>query len=368
MSPYAFSLGNNMENDFLVTIIIPVWNREHTISYCLDSILSQLHYKSRLEIIIVDDSSTDATLSIINKITSLVTYPDIVNNDFSQLLPVLYDNHTNKDLNIPPSFNVICHERHLGAAAARNTGLANAKGRYIWFVDSDDIIATGSLKILEDILNNFNIDILRFQKQNINSIPKDYRLNYLQQNNIIMKDVNNIQDLLFMLSSGSVWNAIFERNFISSFSFNPDFHYSEDSLFSWQTTLKAKTAAYLPAPLYGYVLNPNSLTSVKPFERFACYVKVVECYLDAINESLRSLKDKKLLCEECEKRLYTHVFYTYELSEITKDMWRIWYNVYYDVMILNRLRPLYKRVVSFLLWTLHSKKIILLIYKLKYQC
>lgn len=84
------------EKNILISFIIPVWNREHTISYCLDSILSQLQDKNQFEIIIVDDCSTDTSLSIINRIISCVTSSEIVFTDFPSLLPILYENHTSE--------------------------------------------------------------------------------------------------------------------------------------------------------------------------------------------------------------------------------------------------------------------------------
>ncbi len=365
--------GNDGGRDILVSFIIPVWNRQHTISYCLDSILSQCYHKCIFEVIIVDDYSTDASLSIIKKIISYIAgLSDDTNKDIFKFLPVTLEKLNFSDINSGRNMHsfirVFCHNEHLGAAAARNTGLVHAVGKYIWFVDSDDIIAAGSIKMIENVLSDNHFNILRFQKQNISNIPKGYKLHDFQQNELIIKDVSNILDLLFLLSNGSVWNALFEREFIISFRFDTRFQYSEDSLFSWQSTLKASTAAYIPIPLYGYVLNPNSLTSVKPYERFACYIKVIEEYLDAINVSIKSLKDKKLLCKECEKRLYTHVFYIYEPSEITKDMWDAWYKEYYNIMILNKLRPLYKRAISFFIWSIHQERIIMLIFRLRYIC
>lgn len=89
----------------LVSVIIPVYNRENTIKRAIDSILCQTY--SNLELIIVDDGSTDDTVSIING----------YNDDRIRL---------------------ICHKNCGGANKARNTGIANAKGEYIAFQDSDD--------------------------------------------------------------------------------------------------------------------------------------------------------------------------------------------------------------------------------------
>lgn len=89
----------------LVSVVIPVYNRESTIKRAVDSVLCQTY--SNLEVIIVDDGSTDRTLKIISE----------------------YDDERVK---------VICQSKRGGANKARNIGIANSKGEYIAFQDSDD--------------------------------------------------------------------------------------------------------------------------------------------------------------------------------------------------------------------------------------
>lgn len=93
----------------LVSIIVPVYNVERYVDECLDSIRGQTH--ERLEIIVVEDCSTDGSLA--------------------KLAPHLAD----------PRVRLIQHERNSGLSAARNTGIEAANGEYVLFVDSDDAIA-----------------------------------------------------------------------------------------------------------------------------------------------------------------------------------------------------------------------------------
>lgn len=89
----------------LVSVVIPVYNREGTVGRAVDSVLNQTY--SNLEVIIVDDCSTDDTVRLIN------AYND-------------------------ERIKVICQKERGGANKARNTGIVNSKGRYIAFQDSDD--------------------------------------------------------------------------------------------------------------------------------------------------------------------------------------------------------------------------------------
>lgn len=92
----------------LVSIIVPVYNAEKYLNKCLDSIVNQTY--SNLEIILINDGSTDNSLSICN-------------------------DYTNKDGRI-----IVIDKHNTGAADSRNEGLKKATGKYIMFVDSDDFI------------------------------------------------------------------------------------------------------------------------------------------------------------------------------------------------------------------------------------
>lgn len=94
-----------MKNNPLISVVIPTFNREDTISYCLNSVLAQT-YKN-LETVVVDDCSTDNTVNVINS-------------------------HSD------PRVRCIVLEQNSGAQAARNRGIKEAKGEWIAFQDSDD--------------------------------------------------------------------------------------------------------------------------------------------------------------------------------------------------------------------------------------
>ena len=94
-----------MKHNPLISVVVPTFNRKKTISYCLNSVLTQTY--NNLEVIVVDDCSTDNTVSIINN------FPD-------------------------PRLRCVVLEKNSGAQAARNRGIIEAKGEWIAFQDSDD--------------------------------------------------------------------------------------------------------------------------------------------------------------------------------------------------------------------------------------
>lgn len=113
------------------SIIIPVYNVEKYLRECLDSVLNQ-SYTGRYEVICVNDGSTDGSLAILLEYAK--NYPDL---------------------------NVVDSENG-GTASARNIGIRNAKGEYIWFVDSDDWVERNSLQILAEYLSYSKPEVLCF--------------------------------------------------------------------------------------------------------------------------------------------------------------------------------------------------------------
>lgn len=113
-----------------VSVVIPVYNVEKYLEECVDSVLNQSF--SDYEIILVDDGSTDNGGKICDEYA-------LENNRVT-----------------------VIHQKNAGLSAARNTGLANAKGEYIYFLDSDDYIEKHSLEHLYNIAIKDNSDVVFF--------------------------------------------------------------------------------------------------------------------------------------------------------------------------------------------------------------
>lgn len=113
----------------LITVIIPAYNIENYISFCLRSIAAQTY--ENFEVLCVDDGSTDGTAKVIS---------DFCNND--------------------KRFNLLQKENG-GVSSARNLGIDNANGKYIAFIDGDDYIAETFLERLHSIITEHNADIAR---------------------------------------------------------------------------------------------------------------------------------------------------------------------------------------------------------------
>ena len=120
---------------YKVSIIIPVYNVAPYIKECLRSVMRQT-YKGTLECLVVDDCGTDASIEIAERVIG--------------------------SYNGPISFHIIHHERNRGLSAARNTGLSQAKGEFIYYLDSDDEITEDCIeKLMTPVLQNPDIEIVQ---------------------------------------------------------------------------------------------------------------------------------------------------------------------------------------------------------------
>lgn len=119
---------NNGNQSNLISIIIPVYNVEQYLDRCLDSIVKQTY--SVLDIILIDDGSKDSSSEIC-------------------------DTWAKKDRRIH-----VIHQKNSGQAAARNVGLAIAKGKYIAFVDSDDVVEPDYISTMLNAAMTHNADLV----------------------------------------------------------------------------------------------------------------------------------------------------------------------------------------------------------------
>ena len=114
-----------------ISVIVPVYNVEKYLDKCLESLLNQ-HY-SDMEIVVVDDKSTDGSLNIAKK----------------------YEKHTN--------VKVVAKEKNSGLSDTRNVGIKESCGQYIMFLDSDDYVENGCIAKIQGIIEKENApDIIYF--------------------------------------------------------------------------------------------------------------------------------------------------------------------------------------------------------------
>ena len=217
-----------MKNN-LISIIIPVYNLENYIAMALDSCLRQNIPSDEYEIICVNDGSTDKSAEIISE-------------------------YAEKHPNIK-----LISQTYAGVSVARNKGIDLAQGKYIWFVDGDDLIADNCLKDLLYVVESNNLDIFNIEMQSVSI--RDF-FNAEMGEAIVCPDGKD--KLSFMASKGGsgggVCISIFKTDLLkdNSLRFSENIKYSEDVLFAFKALIKAERCAKTDSVFYHYYQRAGS--------------------------------------------------------------------------------------------------------------
>ena len=244
----------------LVSIIVPAYNVENYIAECIESITGQTY--SNIEIIVIDDGSSDATSSIVSS-------------------------KARKDSRIK-LFTIA----NSGVSAARNFGLDKAVGYYIQFVDGDDFLQSDAVEILVDEMESSDADWVNFQYYRIDEFKNPLE-NYNFVNTIIdTPDFDKrfgliINDLLEYYIGYEVWNKLFKTTIIkeNNIKFFEDCHIGEDLGFNICYGLFANKISCIKNRLYFYRQRNDSAMSnakdlVRDFNEHLSLLKSLEKVFD----------------------------------------------------------------------------------------
>jgi len=207
-----------LENKLKLSIIIPVYNLEGYIAQTLESCLKQNLPCDEYEIICVNDGSKDGSISILRE----------YNNKFPNV----------KIFDIPNG----------GVSHARNIGICYARGKYIWFVDGDDLVAENCLRGILDFLEKNLLDKLVMQVKNFHDgfLPESPDSTFQGKYDI---QISNCQSDTYHFyntyGGGGVWKSIYRAAIVSDnkIKFSETITYSEDILFDFIYNLYAKKVA-----------------------------------------------------------------------------------------------------------------------------
>lgn len=228
----------------LISIIVPVFNIEEYLSKCLTSLVNQTYQD--IEIICVNDGSSDNSLDLLEQ--------------FSK-----------RDSRIR-----IVSQNNKGLSAARNTGLLNARGEYIVFVDGDDWVDINMCEIAYKTAKNTRADIVLWSY--IKEYPNVAKKQFILGNNSIYYDKSQVKQLqrrLFGLTGCELaqvdqrdtlvtaWGKMYKAEILEKLEFiDTKIIGTEDALYNIYAFGNAESAAYIPKCLYHYRKdNINSLTT-----------------------------------------------------------------------------------------------------------
>ena len=211
----------------LISVIVPVYNVEKYLKKCVYSIINQT-YKN-IEVILVDDGSPDKCGMICDEFVSVDSRIKVI------------------------------HKRNGGLSSARNAGIEIAKGQYIGFVDSDDTIEPFMYEKLYQI-NKKNKTLLSVcavnyifpngEKKRKKELGEDRVFGF--ENAIIEMNMHTYFDM-------GAWSKLYDRNLFDGIRF-PEGKLSEDFYIMYKVFDKAQKISYVDQPCYNYLQRKNSIT------------------------------------------------------------------------------------------------------------
>ena len=251
-----------------ISVIIPVYNAEETIEKCIDSVrCSRL---KDIEIICVDDGSTDNSLKILY---------DLQKRD--NRIKVLY-------------------QRNSYAGVARNNGLKAATGKYVHFLDADDWIECNTYETLYSTIENDESDVCICCYKTVDMITG--KIEYMNKN--IIRDNKKISNIInepntFLCGVVVPWNKLYRRGFlVDNQIYFDELICANDRGFYFEVILKAKKITLIKEYLVNHVINNSKSlvgeTRLKNFDvHFKSFNRIWNLYSNQDNEV------KKLILQQC---------------------------------------------------------------------
>jgi len=282
----------------LISVIIPIYNVSEYLERCVNSVQGQ-SYKN-LEIILVDDGSTDGSETICN------------------------------DLEKHDSRIKVVRQKNLGVASARNAGLDASTGEYISFVDSDDYVHPDFIKYLYSKLieNDCEISICSFVGTDRWEYSKDInweeKVDIYDKRQILNEFYSDMHGAIIML-----WNKLISRKCIDGIRFD-DGYIHEDEGTTFKFLYNANRIAFCHEVLYFYYDRRGSITG-NPYS--AKRLDILKAYENRI-AFYEAHGENALLNRECQ----------YYLSEILNNYYKVYHFLGKDKVLLKMLKDKYKKI------------------------
>ncbi len=235
-------LKSDKKRNVYISIIIPCYNVENYIDRCLNSVVNQTIGLEHLQIILINDASTDKTFEKMKEWKE----------------------------KFPEEIVLISYDKNLRQGGARNLGIQCADGEYIGFVDSDDWIEDDMYEILFEKTKSFKYDVIRgkFMRESFVGQKKFYKRDkkeicyeFEQKNGFY---IYNTPDVGFRGEIGSIMTAIYLKSLIieNDVWFPENLAY-EDNYWSSILNLYVKNLCIVDRIVYHYFINNNSTVTEK---------------------------------------------------------------------------------------------------------
>ncbi len=262
-----------MTNNISLSIIIPMYNAAAYIGACLDSIQRMGLDEGSYEVIVIDDGSRDNGGEVVAR------YPEVQ----------------------------YVRQENQGLSATRNRGIGMARGKYIWFVDSDDEVGPDSIQPVLDFALTNDLDMVTFGLSNLpasetpmSPIPQD-------------EDVRIYRDSEYLAETdyynNSFWYLI-KRSFLGDLRFHVN-RFVEDGMFTMELLMRAYSVAHFPLTCYCYIQRPGSIMNNRNMEHG---LKLADDYLYSYHQMSHLVEQYRAsilpaAARRCEHRAETYLFF-----------------------------------------------------------
>ena len=263
-----------------ISIIIATYNSEKFIEECINNVSHKINNK--IELVIVNDNSSDKTKKICTTLTK-------------------------KNKNI----KLINLKKNCGVSVARNIGINASKGKYLFFLDSDDLLIKNTLKKISRLINaSYNKDLAFF--------PSYDPINKIKDNNFIVNKcnhkyfINNIQN--FNKFRLTCWNYLYKKDFLNKKNIKfSNIRIFEEQIFLTKVLIEAKKFQIFKMPLYQRrIVEVNSLSAKVGYD------VIISCVKN-LHELIKFYKKKSAILGKSEKLFFESRF-TFLMQEIHKNL------------------------------------------------
>lgn len=277
-------------NSVQISVLIPVYNVEKYIKNFLISLFSN-SISNKCEFIFIDDCSPDCSIEVIKE--------------------------TSKDFqNLEKSIKIIHHKENRGLAAARNTALLQAHGKYIICVDSDDWLVKDYLEKLYNEAEKTNADI----------VGCDYYREYSNRTEVCTNPLSEnqkqaLRDILSGKSLSFLWIKLFKRELFTknNITWTEGLDITEDVIVCSRLFSKAKKISYLNLPLYHYNLqNQTSLTASLNEKKISQIIKASELIENELSY------DAGLKNAIRQRKVFSKIWILLSADKLNKEYLELW--------------------------------------------
>lgn len=266
-----------------VSIIVPIYNASEYLSKSIESILNQSY--ENLEIILIDDASTDSSKEIIKK-------------------------YALKDTRIKPFYSEVNH----GVSRTRNIGLKSVSGDYVFFMDSDDIIVKNAIKIMVEKAIKYNSDLLDSYHLIIYNNKKFLEHKELKKD-LVLGNKDNIE---MITKSSYVTGKLIDTKLLKGLTFNEELRRYEDLVFEHELKLRANNYCLIKDVLYYYYQVDGSLINSLG-EKHKVYLDAAKIVIDLYKNEPKENR------QVIESMLFTNALLT-GLTKVIKNDESLEYN------------------------------------------